>query len=358
MTSIFMTILLAAIFPGAKQAHAEEKRCKDLGANCVCSEPLNTNSYSLVAGTTWAYNPADSAAKECAVEGAQGGVIEDNSFRYSPVSSGETINALPAGRTNTWVLTTVNDASNPAGGGMFVGTHFPDSSPTARIALRGYRYYSSTYTFTNQTSTCANSSKLMQFGPNAPLLDGASGSHQLYAWTSATWNLPSGFDCCWFGPGPTNVQGTYTSGNFRGKWYRIEAVVRNTLPTGPTTVIEIYRKNVTDNGPEEKIIDTAIPTSQPVGTQWTAALAGSLKPRNRVNEVWFNLFRRDKCEGFVGLSHIMAAAWDTDNGQRIGGAYEIEGGAAPSPDSTAPSVSILSPANGSTVSIRINAESI
>ena len=149
----------------------------------------------------------------------------------------------------------------------------------------------------------------------------------MYSWTnSPPWNVGTGFDCCWFGPGPTNVQGTYKSSFFRGKWFRFEAIVRNSLPTGGPTIIEIYRRNITDNTPEQKIIDTSMPTSQPVGSQWGTTQATTLKPGKRVVDIWFDPFRRDVCSGYIGLTHIMGAAWDTDAGQRIGPAIEVEGG--------------------------------
>jgi hypothetical protein len=117
---------------------------------------------------------------------------------------------------------------------------------------------------------------------------------------------------------------------YKGKWWRYELVVR-TAGTGVTT-IEIYRKNVTDNGPDEKVIDTVVPTSQPVGQSWTSAQATSLRPSAAARELWFDLFRRDTCTGFAAMSHIMAASWSTDAGQRIGAALEIEGGSgAPVP---------------------------
>lgn len=327
-TRLLFACLLGTFVGFATDSYAEEQRCKELGANCVCSEPLNTNSYSLVPGTDWGYNPADSTTKECAIEGFAGGVIEDNAFRYTAVSSGEAINALPAGHTNTWILRTFDGA-----GGQFIGTQFP-TTPTARIAFRGYRYWSSTYSFTNQVANCENSSKIIQFGNAGPILDGPSGSHQLYSWTNTPSWFPGSnppFDCCWFGPGPTNVQGTYTPALFRGKWFRFEVIVRNTTTTGQT-IIEIYRKNVTDNTAEQKIIDTSIATSQPVGDQWTQTIADNLSPGGQVREIWFDLFRRDAgCTGFVGMSHITAAAWSTDAGQRIGAAVEIEGGTGSPP---------------------------
>jgi len=105
--------------------------------------------------------------------------------------------------------------------------------------------------------------------------------------------------------------------------------VRNALPIGSVTIIEIYRRNVTDNLPEEKIIDTSIVTSQPVGNNWDIIRATTFKPISRINDIYIDSFRRDTCNGYVGFSHLLSAAWNTDAGQRIGAATEIEG--IPSP---------------------------
>ena len=45
-----------------------------------------------------------------------------------------------------------------------------------------------------------------------------------------------------------------------------------------------------------------------------------------------NNYRQGTCGGWLGFSYYMMAGWDTDTGQRIGPAVEIEGGA----DTTAP----------------------
>lgn len=298
-------------------SYAAEQRCIELSTNCICSEPLNTNSYSLAAGTNWAWNPADTTTKECAVEGAQGGIIDDSSFRYAAVSSGEAITNLPVAHTNTWVLRTFDGS-----GGQFAGTHFPSNTPTARISLRGYRYYSNGYQFEPDGSVCLNTGKLMQMGIPGPIIVEYSHFHS-YAWnTSSPWS-PSG-DCCWYGPGDSAFQNQNLSA-MRGKWFRYELVVRNTITTG-TTIVELYRKNVTDNGPNQKILDTTAVTNQPVGVNWSSTFATTLSPGSTVDELWFNLFRNGTCAGFTALSHIMAAAWSTDAGQFIGPAYEIEGG--------------------------------
>ena len=324
-----LAVVLLALFPGIVSA-GNEARCAELGAACICSEPMNTDTYDvIVAGTH--FGPSDTTTKECAAENQAGAIIADAvpggvfSNRYTPINSGEAITALPAAHTNTWVLQIGMNAGQ-------MSTRFPTSAPSARIAYRGYRYWSSDYDWTGQNGgSCLNSSKVMQaWRPGSPILDGPSGSHQIYGWGDS-WNLTTGFDCCFLGPGPTGVQGTYNRTTFNGKWWRFEWVVRNSLSTGGVTILEIYRKNVTDNLAEEKIIDTAIPTTQGVGDEWTSTQATTLKPDSRIDELGFDMFRNGSCAGFIATMYHMAAAWDTDDGQFIGAASEIEGEESPAP---------------------------
>ena len=242
--------------------------------------------------------------------------------------------ALPKAQPGLKLLRTQTTAEgNGGGGGQFMGHTFDSSAPTGRIAFRFYRYWSPTYQWTDQ-ATCPNSSKVLQFATESlpssgPLLDGPSGHHQMYAWTSAGYNVPAGFDCCWYGPGPNGGNIEYDDAIFNGKWWRFEVVVRNPLPTGDVTVIEIYRRNVTDDLPEEKIIDTSMVTSQPVGSQWDSTIATTFKPLSRITDLFIDSFRRDTCSGYVGFTHLLSAAWDTDTGQRIGAATEVEGAGVP-----------------------------
>src|ERR1044072_3988263 len=93
-------IVLAALsFLWATNASAaNEQRCTDLGANCIASEPLNTNSYSY--DGTWC-NPADttSSDKQMSLGGAAGNVIENRNgvdmSGFSFPSSGAMFDALP-----------------------------------------------------------------------------------------------------------------------------------------------------------------------------------------------------------------------------------------------------------------------
>ncbi len=329
-------IIGLGIFWIANAEAANEQRCNDLGANCICSEPLNTTTYTQ--DTLGYFNPADTTSqdKQCQrANGFPGTVLEDGAgFRYVVEATGEMFAALPKAKPGLKLLRAKTAAEgNGGGGGQFMGHTFDSSAPTGRIAFRFYRYWSPTYQWTDQ-ATCQNSSKVLQFAQeglasSGPILDGPAGHHQMYAWTSAGYSVPVGFDCCWYGPGPNGGNMEYDSALFNGKWWRFEAVVRNALPIGSVTIIEIYRRNVTDNLPEEKIIDTSIVTSQPVGNNWDITRATTLKPISRIHDIFIDSFRRDTCSGYVGYTHLLSAAWSTDAGQRIGAATEIEG--IPSP---------------------------
>lgn len=153
-------VIAIALVGSAHEARAEtEARCSELGESCVCSEPMNTDTYTLIAGTDWAWNPGDTTAgdKECNTSGQAGGFVEVNGFdtHYSTVSDGAPLAALPLGHTNTFVLRLLDGV-----GGMFAGVKFKPGQPTARRGFRYYKYYSSDYSFTSDVPLC-NSSKAL-----------------------------------------------------------------------------------------------------------------------------------------------------------------------------------------------------
>ncbi len=113
------------------------------------------------------------------------------------------------------------------------------------------------------------------------------------------------------GPSPSAI---------KGKWLRYEIVVHNAAPTGPGTTFEVFLKNVTDNQPEIRIIDSSVAEGQ-----WTTALATMLHPTATISTMTINGYRAGSCTGFAAYSHYLAAAWSTDSGQRIGAAHELEG---------------------------------
>lgn len=305
---------------------ANEARCAALGANCQCSEPMNTDSFSNPNGITWAWDPADTSAsdKQCATSGVPGGIIESNAKRFYGTNTGPIMTALPAGHRLSFV------GRNPAGPtGLFnIGHQFEAATPSARRAVRMYLYFSDDFAFTNDGPTaCSNSGKIYQVSLEGPIIT-VDGRWHAHAFNSPPWShYSSTFDCCWYGPGDDRKTRDVSNGVYRGKWWRMEVIFRNVGRT-PTS-LEFYIKNVTDNGPEYKVIDTRIPTAQPVGSDWSQGNAENL---SRPAWDWsvFDLFRNDAggttCAGYFGWTHYLAASWVVDAGQRIGPAIEIEGG--------------------------------
>lgn len=330
LTQIIALVALGIFWGASNEVGAAEQRCDALGANCTCSEPLNTNSFAFVPSAWW--NPGDTMTKECVTEAA--GAIQDGSgFQYTAVTSGEDITHLPPGHTNTFVL---RDTSTAMGG--FIGSKFPSSAPTQRRAIRFYRYYSTDYTFAGE-SGCLNSNKIAQFGRafyEGPMFTVVGGVWTIYDINTAFgWNVS--IDCC-VGPGPGNYDNGPATSAMKGKWWRFEIITHNAAPGGTGTYFEEYIKNITDNGPELHVLDTSQTATYPVGANWSTAQATNLHiSGGNLDTMLVNSFRGVGCSGFASTSHFLAAAWNTDAGQRIGAALEIEGGG----DVTPP----LAPAN-------------
>lgn len=332
--NVGLFILALGIFWGASNeaGAANEARCAELGANCICSENLNSTSYSMAGGTNWGVHDNTTTTKECGIDGVAGafltlsggGGISAFNSTWQAVSSGESVNALPAGHTNTYVL-------KNNGGGQFVGTNFQSSDPAARRSIRFYRYYSPTYTFQSDTGSSCNGNKIAQFFPGPVwTIEGGAWSFYGTGTSQGAWdNTDASVNCC-SGLGPGNTGTAPTTAQLKGKWLRYEAVIHNAKPGMSPSWFEAYVKNVTDNTPEVRVIDTRIPKNFPDGGNWTTSAATNLHPAKEISGLVIDLFHQQNgstpCQGYNAVSHFLAAAWSTDSGQRIGAAVEIEGG--------------------------------
>lgn len=282
----------------------------------------------MIPGVVWAWNPSDTSPsdKECNSSGQAGAFVEIEDFdgRFTTTSDGPPLAALPPGHTNTQVLR-LRDGE----GGMFAGVKFNRGEPTARRGFRFYKYYSTDYSFTSDVPLC-NSSKWAQMGWNGA---GTGGPLMTEEWSFydieqvTQWNQNT-MGCC-SAPGPGHVGLGPEPQAVKGKWIRLEFYMNNTDTTGVPTTFEAYLKNVTDNTPEVKLVDSSVPAQYPNGAHWTVALATMLHPTQPVTDMSINMFRSNNgqaCRGYAAFSYFMAAAWSTNSGQRISAAYEIEGG--------------------------------
>jgi hypothetical protein len=287
-------------------AFGTEQRCDGLGRDCVCSEPFNTTTYKRVS-SSW-YDPGDRQTKGCTVERGLpiGTAVARNDADVRGGTDPTALATLPAGHQVAAFLRAMDGHV-----GIFVAGHagLPNQP---RIAARWYLYHTPDFDFTGDGG-CQNS-ELLAFGyAGQGALAKSFGYVQMYNFL----NWSAAEDCCWSGPGPQNV----TKQDWRGKWYRVEVVVTN--PAGPGTNVEVYVRNVTDNGPELKVVDLSQPCP------WCGPGGGwmpspTLTPPAPINTFATNHYRQGVCKGWVGVSHYLAAAWDTNAAQRIGPAPEVE----------------------------------
>lgn len=191
-------------------------------------------------------------------------------------------------------------------GTFFVGHTFP-STPKKRTAFRWYVYYSPNFQFKYDVEECQNS-KCAQFGEKTPIMD-YPGDGDIYWYNYTSWN-------------PSDVDGKMSEykigySNLKGKWHRFEVVIINRVASDGQAQILTYYKNVTDNTSEILLFNDTSHGYAP-----------------DINQIVANLYRQGTCSGWEGVAYIMAAAWDTDAGQRIGAAAEIEGGTSDTEDPT------------------------
>mgnify|MGYP003386872837 CR=1 FL=1 len=329
-------------------ADAAEARCTELGTNCVCSEPLQMTSMAVHGSFSGWLNPNDSTTKECNGEGPGVGVgytivrSPNDTIVATSGTHASVFSALPAGHSLTRVLANAEGHT----GLNFIGHTFADTSTfSKRVAIRFYRYYSgnagsTAYAFDDDPDTC-NANKLMQldghptnsanlifdngFGPtslyNFLTFAGGTGSQDCCGYGALNGNTPSGVLTTMGGPGTGGVSPYYQY--YRGKWIRYELIVtnRNSAATGLPVTFKLYVKNVTDNGSEYLIVDSC-------DTDGGLSTPCGHIPQSGIefNKFLMNNFRQDVCPGFSAYSHYMLAGWDTDAGQRILAATEIEGG--------------------------------
>jgi hypothetical protein len=270
--------------------------------------------------SSW-WNPNDSTTKQCNGEGVSpgGGVVIRNSSDFAISTDATALSRLPAGGTVARFF-----AGTPGHGGIFyIGHTLSASDPTARAAMRWYRYYSPDFVFANEGG--CHASKIAQIQYNGIIDAHGDSTPGLYGYQASPGWSPD-LDCCGHGPGE-EVSITPRSAGWAGSWLRFEVIVGNRSGS-PGLYVQMYVKNITTNGPEQKLIDTTIPGPN-FAQNWTSQAATQLTPPGRVDSVMVNAYRQDVCPGWDGFSHFMVAAWDTDAGQRIGPAVEVEGGGGP-----------------------------
>lgn len=303
MSKLFV-VLSIAFFGLAFESLAGELRCDQLGGDCVCSEPLNSQQNI---GPSTFVNPTDTSAKECRGEGGNGGSVYAQHGGSSVAAFG-----FPSGSSVSWVW-------RLDGGGI---NHLTGNSQTftqGTLCTRIYQRFSTDFP-TPIVDGPDVRAKLMEIS----LVSGGSQFLNQSQWHFAT--NPSGFknEVVGFGidqdvsPSGSSVR----LDDCKSHWCRMEQCV--------------------DRYPDGRIVSRA--RIKVIGTSQEATFVsstGSKTGEATTYHIWIgNLFRQNSSTGSRFISHgIQSFSSQTNGAAWIGPASEIEtGGAAPEP-----SVSLQAP---------------
>ena len=290
------------------------------GGTCVCNEPFLATSYP--AATADYYNPNDSTTFQCTQDGVTGAAVSSGSGRPAPVASTDAtaLSGLPSGSA---VVRFMTNGAN--GTSSQIGHNGGVSGSAVRIAARWYTYHSPGYIMKGDTDLGGSGNCNSKWSEHHPPGPGGVDNRVDYTGGFHTYNFLNwspAVDCCVSGPGPDSM----SSPQMRGKWIYSEIAIGPMA--GPNTIINMWLRNITDDGPELHIIDTSIDSRVNHNT-----------PPARIIGIYANNFRVDNggspCSGFDGFSHYILMTWPTNAGQRIGAAAEVEGGTGPSNTSRA-----------------------
>jgi hypothetical protein len=316
---------------------AAEQRCDGLGSNCVCSEPFLMTSFTKNIDQAF-WNPTDTTTKECGYEVAGHPIsrpAQDIQARTDATALARLGNKIP------------RFVSSGAGadGIFFIGGDINSSALgstyNARMAVRFYTYYSPDYNFRDDSPACH--SKFLQGSVGSWHLENFVGNIHMYNFTGGNWRTTSGSyfprDCCWATPGAALA---LNNNDWKGHWFRVEVVTTNRSGPGWRTIL--YMKDVTTTGVTKVNGGNEFVAADTYGTDsgpddWTTAFNQQIISSPRQLPMVANMYRErgaGSCSGWRGVSHFMIAGWDTNAGQRIGAAAEIEGGSSGGGEVTPP----------------------
>ncbi len=173
-----LLVALIAVAMGAGTAQAQEQRCSDLGADCFCSEPMNTNQYKVYPGNSGFFGLNEPNSKRCPGQvGNDGYIFYDG--RGDPSKSNNKIHPVSAAGLDlppevqwVWRNTSRSGVSNAT-------THFDvmrDSS-IKKVCWRYYVRYSNDYVGDETPSCNANKAHQAAFKGGGPLLHADNMDH-------------------------------------------------------------------------------------------------------------------------------------------------------------------------------------
>jgi len=283
------------------QANAEEAVCTSLGANCVCSEPLNTSNYSA-GGCGGSENPDDSTVKPC-----NSTCTLYNASNWTPISSSGF--ELPGGVSYIGQRGPENGV-----GAQLEFNSTSETSNTRRVCARFYTRYSADYDAKGANGCQAN--KFAEFswgGSNAALhWDWAESTQERFTIINMDADGDNVADASY----NLSKTGTLTIEDCRNQWCYAEICASGNIQAGTAMYGEGHVRGVEDGKVADwakTYVGEACPAGSCTGGDLTAA--------------FINSYRQNTCAGNRYVSHAMMAQWDTDSNQFIGPASEVESAA-------------------------------
>ncbi len=333
MTGVLLITSFVLLAGAVSISNAAEKRCADLGANCICSEPLGAAAYP---GSGPYYNPSDSTTKQCAVDSSGSAIVRPAGDLIGGNNS-TILSRLPSGHQVSYYM-----RAGDRHLGTFYFGHGLGAAYTTRTATRWYEYWTDGNgdgeAFLRWQNGC-RSNKTFFLSNGIVTLGG--GPFDLMMYNFLGWSPPS--DCCWLGPTSSGDRGPTSDAAWNGRWWRMEFVQTyrhaSTNP-GQQYRLQFFIKDITNNQPERLVIDTFgsegfgpaafVPRSNPPVHQDINVVQPYRD--NQANPSGY-------CSGYGAFRNLLVAGWDTDAGQRIGPAYEIEGGGS-LPSTPSPAINL------------------
>jgi len=305
----------------ASAAIAAESRCTELGVNCTCSEPLNTQSWTSGGGGF--VNPGDSTTLQC---GGGSPWYPDSKLVVVPETG------MPAGNQVNYVWR-YNYGSGMA---VFLGNKQPKPT-TKRMCTRYYLRLSSNY-FDNG----CDGGKYIDFQPGKPTYQLQLGSGGYVGpFNLAQWWPPTG---------ATNAprSGTLQTTDCAGQWCRMEECISGDFAGGTGTFYSEARVVRISDGLSVQFPRDELGTTAP-GSWGEVWIADNFRGNDEFT--CHPSTNRPNPAAWRDNSYAMQAEWAVDQpGVFIGPAYEVEGGNAaplpspsPSPSPAAPPPPVLLP---------------
>lgn len=308
-------LLLAVSFTGV---YAAERRCDDLGDVCSCSEPFNTNGFSLTSfddpggsGKYWV-NPQDSATKQCGQWGGYGW-YSDNDLQVinnAVVPTGSTV-------TTVWRNNVKDGVSGLAG--------VTPKDAIRKICIRHYVRFSSDYDAFGENGCRANKQMYFTYRSGGNIVshtqmsnggNGGTGGISIFArnW-SALPATTSPANSIWIPE--VEAGGGADTADCKGVWCRQEMCLSGTdVKNGRGITVSGYTQVVHSDK----------------RTTYGPHYIGDVLSGGTLTAPDVILGYRESCtNGYKDFSHAMQAEWTSDPGAEtwIGPAAEFEGRKSP-----------------------------